>query len=124
MRHSGPAFELTGGPDEARIDEQGVMQISQALRDAHFDERRDSYQEEDDDCEDASTDLSTLSFSITRGRGNRNQSVILYTGCLGPNVPTERINAMIKAIDQVTGTGKLLEQRKQIHQPDGGAGKP
>ena len=124
VRHSGPTFEFTGRPDEFRIDEQGVKQISQALRDAHFDEMRDSYQEKVDGCEDMFTDLSTLSFSITRGHGYRNKSVLLYTGCLGPNVPTERINAMVKAIDQVTGTGKLLERRKQLHQPDRGNGKP
>lgn len=85
---------------------------------------RDSYQEKVDGCEDVLTNLSTLSFSITRGRGYRNKSVILNTGCLGPKVPTEHINAMVNAIDQVTGTRELLERRKQLHQPDRGNGKP
>lgn len=60
--------------------------------------------------------MSTLSLSVSRGRGYRNKSVDLYTGCLGPTVSTERINALIKAIDQVTSTGALLEQRTHARQ--------
>lgn len=124
VRHSGPSFEHTGGPDESRIDRRGLTQIAHALRHARFDEMRNSYQNEADGCESLFTDMSTLSLSVSRGRGYRNKSVVLYTGCLGPTVPTERINVLIKAIDQVTGTGALLERRKQVHQPDGGVVKP
>jgi hypothetical protein len=68
--------------------------------------------------------MSTLSLSVSRSRGYRSKNVELDTGCVGPTVPTERINALIKAIDQVTATGALLEQRKQVRQPDGGAEEP
>jgi hypothetical protein len=120
VRHSGPTFEHTGGADESRIDWRGLTQISQALHNASFDEMRDSYQEGADGCENMFTDMSTLSLSMSRGRGYRNKSVALYTGCLGPTVPTERINTLIKDIDQVTGTGALLKRRKQARQSGGG----
>ena len=120
VRHSGPSFEHTGGADESRIDRRGLTQIAQALRNASFDEMRDSYQEGADGCESTITDMSTLSLNVSRGRGYRNKSVVLYTGCLGLTVPTERINALIKVIDQITGTGALLERRKQPRQSDGG----
>jgi hypothetical protein len=120
VRHSGPTFEHTGGADESRIDRRGLTQIAQALRNASFGEMRDSYQERADGCENTFTDMSTLSLSVSRGRGYRNKSVVLYTGCLGPTVPTERINTLIKDIDQVTGTGALLERRKQARQSGGG----
>jgi hypothetical protein len=124
VRHSGPTFEHTGGPHESHIDRRGLAQIANALRAARFDEMRDSYQNEADGCEHTMSDMSTLSFSVHRGHGHRNKSVVLYTGCLGPTVPTERIDALIKAIDQVTGTGALLEQRKQARQPNAGAAEP
>lgn len=118
VHHSGPSFEHTGGPHESRIDRRGLAQIAKALRDARIDEMRDSYVDEADGCENIFTDMSTLSFGVSRGPGYPNKSVHLYAGCLGPTVPTERINALIKAIDQVTGTGALLEQRKRARQPD------
>jgi len=124
VRHSGPTFEQTGGPDEFRIDRRGLTQIAQALRDARFDEMRDRYQDEADGCEFTASDMSTLSLSMSRGRGFRNKNVVLYTGCLGPAIPTERIDTLIKAIDRVTGTGALLERRKQARQRHGVAGKP
>ena len=113
VRHSGPAFERTGGPHESRIDRRGLTQIAKALRDARLDDMRNSYQDEKDGCESRMTDLSTLSFLINRDQGRHTKSVILYAGCLGTTVPTERINALIKAIDQVTGTEALLAQRKK-----------
>ena len=119
VRHSGPSFEDTGGPHESRIDGRGLAAIAKALRDARFDAMRDRYQDEADGCENVFTDMSTLGFSVSRRQGLRNKSVVLYAGCLGPTVPTERINVLIKAIDQVTGTGALLEQRKQARRPDG-----
>lgn len=121
VRHSGPSFEHTGGSHESRIDRRGVEQIANALRDARVDEMRDRYVDKADGCVDSFTDMSTLSLSVSRGRGYRNKNVDLYTGCLGPTVPTERVNALIKAIDQVTGTGALLEQRKLVKPPGGGA---
>jgi len=113
VRHSGPAFERTGGPHESRIDGRGLAQIAKALRAARVDEMRDSYQDGNDGCESIMTDVSTLSLYVSRDQGRQNKSVVLYVGCLGPTVPTARINALIKAVDQVTGTGVLLEQRKQ-----------
>ena len=124
VRHSGATFEKTGGPDEFWIDVHGLTHIAQALRDARFDEMRDTYQHEADGCESTVADMSTLGVSVSRGGGQRNKSVVLDTGCLGPTVPTERINALIKAIDQITGTGALLERRKQARLSDGRAGKP
>jgi hypothetical protein len=124
VRHSGPDFERTGGPHESRIDRRGLMQIAQALRDARFDEMRDSYQDGDKGCKGAITDMSTLGFHVTRDQGRRNKSVVLYAGCVGPTVPNARIHALIKAIDQVTGTGALLEQRKKLRRPDGKAVAP
>lgn len=124
VRHSGPAFERTGGPLESRIDGRGLTQIATALRHARVDGMRDSYQDGDEGCETAVTDMWTVSLHVSRDQGHRNKSVILYAGCLGPTVPTGRINALIKAIDQVTGTGALLEQRKQARRPDGEAVEP
>lgn len=124
VRHSGPTFEHTGGPHASRIDRRGLAQIANALRDTRFDEMRDSYVTGADGCEETMTDMSTLSLSVSRGSGDRIKSVSLYTGCLGPTVPTERINALIKAIDQVTGTGALLEQRKQARRRDGELAEP
>jgi hypothetical protein len=40
--HSGATFEHTGGTHECRIDRRGLTHIAQALRDAYFDEMRDS----------------------------------------------------------------------------------
>lgn len=124
VSHSGPAFEHTGGPHESRINGRGLTQIAKALRDARVDEMRDSYQNGADGCESAFTDMWTISLHVMRGQGYRDKSVVLYTGCLGPTVPTERISALIKAIDQVTGTGALLKQRKQARRPDGEAVEP
>ena len=119
IRHSGPTFDYTGGLAESRTDQNGLAQIAEALRVARIDEMRDSYRNEADGCNDSFSDMSTLSLTVSRGRGYRNKSVELYTGCVGPTVPTERINALIKAIDQVTGTGALLEQRKRLRPLDG-----
>jgi len=124
VRHSGPAFERTGGPHELRIDRRGLTQIAKALRDARLDEMRGSYQDEKDGCESRMTDFSTLIFHVSRAQGQRNKRVVSYAGCLGPTVPTDRINALIKAIDQVTGTGALLEQRMQVGRSDGKAVAP
>ena len=121
VRHSGPTFDGTGGPVDTRIDRDGLAQIAQALRAARIDEMRDHYRDETDGCEHTFSDMSTLSVTVSRGRGQRNKSVELYTGCLGPNVPTPRIDALIKAIDRVTGTGRLLDQRKQKKSSDGQA---
>ena len=121
VHHSGPTFEQTGGSHESRINGDGLMAIAKALRDARVDAMRDRYQDKADGCESTVTDMSILSFSVSRGQGVRNKTVVLNTGCLGPTVPVERINALIKAIDQVTHTGELLEQRKQVYRPDGAA---
>jgi hypothetical protein len=114
VRHSGPTFEHTGGAHESRIDRRGLEQIAKALRDARIDEMRDSYVNEVAGCEQTFSDMSTISFSVSRTGGSRNKHVALYTGCVGATVPTVRINTLIKAIDQVTGTTKLLEHRKNV----------
>lgn len=114
VRHSGPDFERTGGPHESRIDRRGLMQIAEALRVARVDEMRASYQDGDEGCKGAITDLWTMSLHLVRDQGRRNKSVILYAGCIGPSIPNARMSALIKAIDQVTGTGALLEQRKKL----------
>jgi hypothetical protein len=124
VRHSGPDFERTGGPHEARIDRRGLTQIAQALRDARVDEMRDSYQDGDEGCKGAMTDLWTTTVHLSRDQGQRNKSVVLYAGCVGPTIPAARMSALIKAIDQVTGTGALLEQRKKLRRPDGEAVAP
>lgn len=124
VRHSGPAFEQTGGAHEMRIDTSGLTHIAKALRDARLDEMRTSYQDEKDGCESRLTDLWTTSLRLSRDGGQRSTTVDLYAGCLGPTVPTGRINALIKAVDQVTGTGALLEQRKKPGRPDEKAAEP
>jgi hypothetical protein len=124
VRHSGPTFDSTGGPVDTRINRDGLARIAQALHDARIDEMRDSYRSEADGCEHVFTDMSTLSVTVSQGRGQRNRSVELYTGCLGPNVPTQRFDALIKAIDRVTGTGMLLERRKQGKSPAGATATP
>ncbi len=111
VRHSGPYFDATGGSHEARIDRAGLEQIASALRTARFDEMRDSYQSAADGCENVFSDMSDLHFSVRRG--DRMKTVQFYAGCVGPRIPTDRINALMKAIDQVTGTGALLAQRKR-----------
>ena len=113
VRHSGPSFDTTGGPITSRTDRNGLTQIAQALRDAGIDDMRDRYQSAADGCEHAISDMSTLYFMVSREQGERIKTVALDIGCIGPHVPTERINALIKAIDRVTGTGALLEQRKR-----------
>lgn len=113
IRHSGPSFESTAGLPESRTDQNGVAQIAKALRVARIDEMRDSYRNEADGCTHSFSDMPTISVTVSRGRGYHDKSVALDTGCVGPTVPTERINALIKAIDLVTGTGMLLEQRKR-----------
>lgn len=124
VRHSGPDFERTGGPHESRIDRHGLMRIAEALRVARVDEMRNSYQDGDEGCKGAMTDLWTVSLYLGRDQGRRNKSVILYAGCTGPTIPSARMNALIKAIDQVTGTGALLEQRRKLRRPDGQAVAP
>lgn len=124
VRHSGPAFERTGGPHEARTDRRGLEQIAKALRDARFDDMRDRYLESADGCAETFTDQSTLLFHVDRGRDHRKKSVTLYAGCLGPGVPSERINALINAINQVTSTDALLEQRQPARKNGAGAATP
>ena len=124
VRHSGPTFERTGGPHESRIDRHGLAQIANALREARVDEMRNSYQDKADGCESTITDMWTLSLNVSRSLGYRNKSVELYTGCLGPAIPTERIHALINSIDQVTRTRALLEQRKQVRRSEGGTAEP
>jgi hypothetical protein len=85
---------------------------------------RGSYQEEADGCESWFTDMSTLTVRVNRGQGAPSKYVILYAGCLGPTVPSGRINALFKAIDQVTGTEALLAQRTQAGRRDGEAVAP
>lgn len=113
VRHSGQIFEQTGGPAEFRIGPGSLVQIANALRDAHIDEMRDRYVNEADGCASVMTDQSTLVLHVNRERGKRNKSVEVYTGCFGGSVPAERINALIAAIDHVTGTGALVERRMQ-----------
>lgn len=112
VRHAGPTFDSTGGPVDTRIRRDGLVRIAQALRDTRFDEMRASYLNEADGCEHTFSDMSTLSVKVSRGQ--RHKSVDLYAGCLGPTVPNERVDALIKVIDQVTGTGALLDRRKQV----------
>jgi hypothetical protein len=61
--------------------------------------------------------MSTVSVTVSRGRGARDKRVALYAGCLGAGVPAGRIDGLIKGIDRETGTGKLLEQRKPGPKP-------
>lgn len=124
VRHSGPDFERTGGPHEARIDRAGLTRIANALRDARIDEMRDSYQDGDEGCKGAITDMPTMSLHLSREQGQHIKSVVLYAGCIGPAVPSARIHTLIRAIDQVTGTGALLEQRKKLRRPNGEAVAP
>lgn len=124
VRHSGPDFETTGGVHEARIDRSGLEHIAKALSDARIDEMRDRYAEGDDICDNSVTDMSILSFSVRRGQGKRNKSVELYTGCIGGAIPSDRINALIKAIEQVTGTEALLKQRSKVRAPHPGGVAP
>jgi hypothetical protein len=77
VRHSGPAFEHTGGEDESRIDGRGLVQIAKALRDTRIDEMRDSYQSETDGCESQFTDMPTLSLNVRRNQGYWNKNVVL-----------------------------------------------
>jgi hypothetical protein len=112
--HSGPTFEQSGGAHESRIDRRGLEQIAKALRDARIDEMRDHNGTEADGC---MTDMSTISFDVSRSRGYRSKKVVFDSGCVGPNMPTARINLLIKAIDQVTGTTQLLEERKKVRPP-------
>jgi hypothetical protein len=114
--HSGPTFEQSGGAHESHIDRRGLEQIAKALRDARIDEMRDNYGTDADGC---MTDMSTVSFNVIRTRGYPSKRVVFDAGCVGPTIPAERINALIKAIDQVTGTGNLLEQRERVQHPDG-----
>lgn len=108
VRHSGPSFAKIGGIHESRIDRRGLERIAKALSDVRFDEMRDSYQTKADGCENWLSDQSTLSFSVKRG--SRTKTVHLYAGCLGPMVPAKRIGELIETIDQVAGTGALLEK--------------
>lgn len=116
IRHSGPSFDNTGGALESSTDRNGLAQLAKALHAARIDEMRDSYQTEADGCTALMTDMSTLSFMVSRGQGERIKTVTLYAGCAGPQVPTDRINALIKAIDRVTATGALIEARKRVRQ--------
>ncbi|THC45461.1 DUF6438 domain-containing protein [Massilia sp. Mn16-1_5] len=122
--HTGPTFDNTGGPHESRIDARGLARIAQAVREARLDEMRGSYQETADGCEHWFTDMSTQSVRVNRRQGARSDYVILYAGCLGPTVPTRRINALFSAVDQVTGTGALIEQRKRARRPNAEAVEP
>jgi hypothetical protein len=54
----------------------------------------------------------------------RNKSVELYAGCLGPTVSSKRIDALIEVIDRVTGTGTLLPQRQHGKSWDGTTATP
>lgn len=119
VRHSGPEFEFTGGAHASRIDRRGLDSIAAALRTARLDEMRDRYRDKTDGCDIYFMDASTLSIGLTRARGYRNKSVELYTGCLGPRVPTTRIGELIDAIDKVTGTAALLKQREESRPKDG-----
>ncbi len=119
VRHSGPAFAYTGGPHESRIDRRGLERIARALADARIDDMRDRYEGTADGCTGTVTDMSTLTLHVGRKRRERDKSVELYTGCYGPAIPTDRVNALIKAIDEVTGTGALLE--RQARPESGGA---
>jgi len=118
VRHAGLEFESTGGPHESRVDRHGLESIAKALRDQRFGDMRDRYMNEADGCEAVFNHASSLSISLSRGRGHRNKSVELDTGCIGPRVPTARITALIEAIDKVTGTDTLLKQRKQLRPAD------
>lgn len=113
VRHSGPSFDESGGPHESRVDRRGLESIARALRVARIDEMRDRYLYDDDVCQLSVNHMFILEISVTRANGYRNKSVRLYTGCIGPQVPTERITALLDAVDRVTGTDALLAQRKQ-----------
>lgn len=113
VRHSGPIFAQTGGPEEFHIGRASLVRIANALREAHIDDMRDRYVDEADGCASVMTDQSTLVLHVNRGRGKRNKSVQVYTGCFGGSVPAERINALLEAIDHVTGTGTVVERRIQ-----------
>lgn len=124
VRHSGPTFDNTGGPHESRIDARGLARIAQAVREARLDEMRGSYQETADGCEHWFTDMSTQSVRVNRRQGARSDYVILYAGCIEPTVPSERLNALFTAVDQVTGTRALIARRKQARRPNSMAGEP
>lgn len=114
ITHSGLTFDYTGGNAKSRADPPGLAKIAKALQVARIDEMRDSYQGEADGCEDLMSDMSTLILTVRWEQGAREKRVVLYTGCVGPTVPAERIGTLINTIDSVTGTGALLEQRKRV----------
>ncbi|BDT61305.1 hypothetical protein MasN3_47990 [Massilia varians] len=122
VRHSGPHFDNTGGPIESRADQNGLAQIAMALRVARIDEMRDSYQSKADGCVNLFSDMPTIYLWVSREQGNRNKSVFFNAGCVGPAVPAERLDALIKTVDQVAGSGVLLEQRKRARPLDGTSG--
>ncbi|MGX9221717.1 DUF6438 domain-containing protein (plasmid) [Massilia varians] len=119
VRHSGPRFDNTGGPIESRIDRNGLAQIAMALRVARIDEMRDSYQSKTDGCKNLFSDMPTIYLWVSWKQENRHKSVFLDAGCVGPAVPAERLDALIKTVDQVVGSSFLLEQRKRAKPSNG-----
>ena len=117
VRHTVSTVEHTGGVHESRIDRRGLAQIAKALHDARVNEMRDSYTTQADGCVHRFMDMPTTRFNVSRGEEYKN--VTLDNGCLGPTVPTARINGLLKAINQVTDTTALLKRLKRVRPPDG-----
>ena len=122
VHHSVSSVEHTGGVHESRIDQRGLAQIAKALHDARLNEMRDSYRTEADGCVHAFMDMPTTRLNVSRGEAYKNVS--LDGGCIGPTVPTDRINALLETVNQVTGPKALLEKLKRVRPRDGRDEKP
>ena len=116
VRHSVSAVNHTGGLHESRIDRHGLAQIAKALHDSGINEMRQSYRNEADGCVHAFMDMPTTSLNVSRGEKYKN--VLLDAGCIGPTVPTKRINALVEVINEVTGTWALVERLKRVRPRD------
>jgi len=117
VRHTLPGVDDTGAVHESRIDQHGLAQITKALHDARVNEMRDRYTMQADGCVHGFLDMPTTRLNVSRGEKYKN--VTLDNGCIGPTVPTERINSLVKTINEVTGTTTLLERLKQVRRQDG-----
>lgn len=116
VRHTLPGIDDTGAVHKSRIDQHSLAQITKALHDARLDEMRDRYTTQADGCVHGFMDMPTTRLKVSRGEKYKN--VTLDNGCIGPTVPTGRVNSLVKTINEVTGTTSLLERLKQVRRQD------
>jgi hypothetical protein len=104
---AGAEHVKTPGRHNSKLSQSELALLSSALREVKLETMRDQYVTAEDGCVNLPTDHP--SFSVSVKQSGTTKTVVFYTGCHGPTVPSAALFWLASTIDFVSKTSKLIE---------------